>query len=68
MEVSNCADCGHSPHDAGECRKCNCGQSEVIQPHTKYQPYPLSEPAHRVSATRPTFDKGRQIPKRKVDY
>lgn len=68
MALNKCLTCNHNLHNAGKCRKCNCGQDEVIHPQTPYHPNPLSEPAHRVSSTRPTFDKGRLIPKRKIDY
>lgn len=30
----NCETCFHKEHDAGQCKKCNCGQSDLI--HSSY--------------------------------
>jgi hypothetical protein len=27
----NCTICNHDEHDAGQCKRCNCGESEIIQ-------------------------------------
>lgn len=26
----DCFECNHETHDAGRCKKCNCGQSEIV--------------------------------------
>lgn len=33
-----CPTCNHSTHDAGECKFCNCGQSEICHP-TAFQSF-----------------------------
>ena len=33
--VHTCETCQHAGHEAGECKKCNCGQSELISLHGK---------------------------------
>jgi hypothetical protein len=28
--MSDCGICNHDEHDAGRCRRCNCGSSEIV--------------------------------------
>lgn len=31
----DCPVCNHEEHNASQCKQCNCGQSEIIQPLDK---------------------------------
>jgi hypothetical protein len=33
-ETESCLTCNHQEHDAGQCKQCNCGESEIIRPRT----------------------------------
>jgi len=28
----SCATCNHDEHKVGQCKKCNCGESEIVHP------------------------------------
>lgn len=34
VEAGNCQICNHAEHKAGQCKQCNCGQSEIIHPRS----------------------------------
>lgn len=31
VKMKNCEICNHPEHEAGQCKQCNCGQSEMIK-------------------------------------
>lgn len=43
-----CADCKHKDHEAGECARCNCGESEVVRLSSFYyfRPVDYGENVH----------------------
>lgn len=34
FDTTNCGICNHAEHQAGGCKQCNCGSSEIIHPRS----------------------------------
>lgn len=57
MRGSECGVCHHDDHDAGRCKKCNCGESEIVRPRTygRIRHTDLGDYVERIYATPSTI-------------